>query len=435
MATRVDIRRPAGGIVKVDFNHLGTDSIQASLNKTLLGSTGEDQTHVLEIRELAADISQHFCLSTVNAQNESQYLFRIMGRYSQGYPLRDENGDVVYLDFYLGDRPFLGIAGLPDTKINLGGLLPGTTNDFYSVFSPSSYSLNDALWNINQKVTRISNTINTLGWTDVIDAANHNGYSDGGPPIGTVGGAPGIPVLQQPAIDYEDDEKAPEPVISLQVTPGGYLGIRGTAEFWNAFFVQCSPYFQYLTGFPEILCRTGDVSGEAGSLQVGGAAGQWVVNANNARAFTFLSSAGNHPKTIFSTFEERREIIISSMLPTPFERHVSNNEESHRFTLGYWHIRGFHETSSGRTMKSNALTDEWTLIGTTVVGKTLMDKPSQTGFNTLVLPSSIPSLQIRAFLRRKRWNFETDTMETVEIPLMQNPEDLLTLRLILTLQQ
>jgi hypothetical protein len=228
----------------------------------------------------------------------------------------------------------------------------------------------------------------------------------------------------------ENDEKAPEDVLSLEVTPGGYIGLRGTAEFWNAFFIQCSPYFRSLTGYPEILCRTVNVSGEVPSLQVAGAPGQWIVIPGNTRAETFLAS-----KSLFSTFEERKEILISSALPTPFERHITNNEEKHRFTLGYWHIRGFHETWTNRTVKNHSLNDEWSLENTTVVGKTVMDRPIQTGFNCLILPSSIPSLNIRAYLRRRQWNFETNRLEFREVPLMQNKEDLLTLRLIFTLQQ
>ena len=64
-----------------------------------------------------------------------------------------------------------------------------------------------------------------------------------------------------------------------------------------------------------------------------------------------------------------------------------------------------------------------------------MDPPGSTGYCSLVLPSTIPSLNIRCMIRRKRWNFTTDSYEVVEVPMLTEDRDVLVLRLLFTLQQ
>jgi hypothetical protein len=138
---------------------------------------------------------------------------------------------------------------------------------------------------------------------------------------------------------------------------------------------------------------------------------------------------------LFSNFEERRDVLVTSDIPIPIERHVINGEDRHRFVFGYFDLRGKHDLKSGIGVDNLSFDNLWSMGGPNVVGRQIMDSPMNTGFTTLVLPSTIPSFNIRVMLRRKRWNYETSTYEhNVEVPLLKNPSDTLILRLLFSSQ-
>ena len=80
------------------------------------------------------------------------------------------------------------------------------------------------------------------------------------------------------------------------------------------------------------------------------------------------------------------------------------------------------------------LKNEWWFEGTNTVGNVLMDGPKQTGYQSLVLPSIIPSINLHAVLRRKLYNFDTNSYGIVELPLLQADIDQFILRMTFTLQ-
>lgn len=63
MSTKINVKRPNTGLVKLEVNHQGSTPIRSNLRSSLFGTAGESQKHIVEIRELAATITQS-CLTT-----------------------------------------------------------------------------------------------------------------------------------------------------------------------------------------------------------------------------------------------------------------------------------------------------------------------------------------------------------------------------------
>ena len=103
--------------------------------------------------------------------------------------------------------------------------------------------------------------------------------------------------------------------------------------------------------------------------------------------------------------------------------------------FGHFDIKGTHEHVTGRNMNNIDPSDDnkWYLEGKNVVGNQVLDLPQQTGYSSLVLPSIMPSINLRALLRRKTWNFTTNKYSTEEVPLLQDELDQLICRVNFTL--
>ena len=77
MSTKINIKRPGTGLVKLEVAHNGTAPIRSNLRSSLFGTTGESQRHIVEVRELAASVS-HSCLTVPTVPH---VFFRIFGRH------------------------------------------------------------------------------------------------------------------------------------------------------------------------------------------------------------------------------------------------------------------------------------------------------------------------------------------------------------------
>jgi hypothetical protein len=139
-------------------------------------------------------------------------------------------------------------------------------------------------------------------------------------------------------------------------------------------------------------------------------------------------------RNLFVSCEERETILVTSDLPLPPERNCSNSVDSLRYVFAHFDLAGIHQHNSGRKNTNLKLKDEWYFEGTNLVGNVLMDSPKQTGYQSLVLPSIIPSVNIRCRLRRKQYNFDTNKYDVVEVPLLQTDIDQFSMRLTFTLQ-
>ena len=116
--SKINVKRPGTGLIKLEVQHQGTSDIRSNFRSSLLGTSGEKQRHIVEVREFAASISQS-CLTP-----SSQVLFRVFGRHV-GVDVR-AGGTFADDEFYLGDRVFAGansqdngaVDNIPQTPVN-----------------------------------------------------------------------------------------------------------------------------------------------------------------------------------------------------------------------------------------------------------------------------------------------------------------------------
>jgi len=221
------------------------------------------------------------------------------------------------------------------------------------------------------------------------------------------------------------------PIVAFHYTPTSQIEFSGTAAFWNSFGIWCSPYFRKLTGFPELLVRSNNVFGEAASTDVGLNAGHFIQPDSNTNAEPVSIRCSNN---LLITCEERESILITSDIPTEPERNCTNGVPEVRFVLAHFDVKAQHEHITGSNYVSYKRDPEWYIEGKNVVGNLQMDSPKQTGFAALVLPTSLPSINIRALLRRQQFDFTTNEYKLVEVPLLQHDIDQLILRMNFTLQ-
>ena len=73
--SKINVKRPGTGLIKLEVQHQGTSDIRSNFRSSLLGTSGEKQRHIVEIREFAASISES-CLTP-----SAQILFTVFGRH------------------------------------------------------------------------------------------------------------------------------------------------------------------------------------------------------------------------------------------------------------------------------------------------------------------------------------------------------------------
>ena len=406
MSTKINIKRPGTGLVKLEVAHNGTAPIRSNLRSSLFGTTGESQHHIVEVRELAAAVS-HSCLTVPPVP---PVFFRVFGR--------NANVQVRVAGVFNDAALHLGERVNAPASLNNNGIV-GISEGEFQMLVPHVYSIRDLIWKIQKQVSRINDVLVANGWLSALGGlgADVVGKVDGG--VGTP--EYGVDTIKLPTnpVDNLPDDKT----IELLFDASGNLYFQGSVAFWNSFGIWCSPYFQHLTGFPELIVRTLDVFGEAGSLL----AGSFVTPAGNTSK-SFISGTEN----LYTTFEERESILITSDIPLPPERTFPGDQL--RYVFGHFDIKGVHDHTAGRAVENGVINNSWYIEGTNVVGMQLMDSPKETGFASLVLPTIMPSLNVRALLRRKVWNFETNEHTVEEIPLLTSDIDQLLLRVNFTLQ-
>ena len=415
--SKINIKRPGTGFIKLEVVHNGSKTIRSNLRSSLLGTSGENQKHIVSVLELMGSVA-HPCLSV---PEPNSVLFKIFGR-TDGALVRvlgAFNDD----EMYLGERP-IQLANVQQNSENNGGI-EFITEDIFSLYVPRVFSVRDFVWIIQKKIRRISEVL------------LHNGWRAG---IGTILNVPGLlansvgqatygttPVVL--ANEAVEEQKMPEDIVEFQFSASGFCGIQGTADFWNSFGIWCSPYFRQLTGFPELIVRTGNVFGEVGSVEAAPPnLGAWR-DGNNTTSGIFMGT-----KNLFITVEERDAVLITSDIPLPPERNCKNGRGELRYVFAHFDLKGQHDHTTGRNIENLKSTGLWSLEGQNIIGNVLMDSPKHTGFASLVLPSILPSINVRASLRRKQYDFETNEYSTVEVPLLQSQIDQLLLRLNFTLQ-
>ena len=418
MTTRADIQRN-NGIVKVDVIHQGPAEIRQNLKTALLGTFGETKQHVISVRELVASVN-HPCLTTQNAAGEKQVLFAVLGR-NDNKSIRLPDDTINFPELHLGERVNVTAANPNAQSSNTGGVVK-VSEDEFRMYIPDVYSFNDLLFRIQKKCRRISSVLDRVGWTQDLGGLDNdrNGQVPGGVGSGTYDVLP-------PILPHEEEKENQIDLLEFHVRSGGFCELKGTGEFWNSFVVWCSPLFQEITGFPELYCFTDDLFGEDEATDILG-----EFHEGDLDDFTRYGVIS--PKSLFTTFEERRDVLVTSDLPLPIERYVKNGEDLHRFVFGYFDIRGKHDLRSERNVENFTMTDDWAFVDPNTCGRQMMDPPSATGFASLVLPSTVPSFNIRVMLRRKQWNFTTNEYKEVEVPLLKHGSDTLVLRMVFVAQ-
>jgi hypothetical protein len=416
MSTRSDIKR-SGEIIKVDIHHTGTQEIRQNLRNSLLGRYGEESHHIVEMRELACTIN-HPSLTTHNQKGEPQILFRILGKHGDTQVRNNDEKKTVNIDgLYLGDRKH-AVAKTTNNGIK------NVPEDEFNYYVPAAQSVQDFVWRLQRKLNRVSQVLAATGWSDILTTdgdEGHDGDEPGG--FGTAEYPANLPVI----IPYEDDRDVNNDFIELHLTCGGYLEFRGNKLFWDSFVVWCSPLFREMTGYPELLGFDDDDFGEKKFVDV---TGDFYETYNAKSPLGILAK-----KTLFATFEQRRDILVTSDIPIPVERYVKDDQDTQRFILGFFDIRGHHETETTRDVRNLTFESAWSITGTNIMGRQICDQPGQVGFYSLVLPSNIPSFNVRVLLRRNRWDFDKNVYVEEEVSLLQNSTDWIVLRLVFTPQE
>jgi hypothetical protein len=374
------------------------------------------------MRELACTIN-HPSLTTHNQKGEPQILFRILGKHVNTQVRNNDEQNTVNIDgLYLGDRK-------NDVVKTTNNGIKSVPEDEFNYYVPAAQSVQDFVWRLQRKLNRVSQVLEAAGWSNILTTEDGLGY-DGFQP-GSYGSAEypaNLPVI----IPYADDHTGPEDFIELHLTCGGYLEFRGISLFWDSFVVWCSPLFRELTGFPELLGFDDDEFGETQFVDGGtfGVLGEFLETFNDKESLSIQAD-----RTLFATFEQRRDILVTSDIPIPVERYVKDDQDTQRFILGFFDIRGHHETETGRDVRNLRFESSWSITGTNIMGRQICDQPGQVGFYSLVLPSNIPSFNVRVLLRRNRWDFEKNVYVEEEVSLLQNKTDWVVLRLVFTPQE
>ena len=410
MSTRANLQRRGTGTVKVEVIHNGSAEIRTNLRQPLFGTTGNDKTHIVEVRELLGDISE-----TALTYKPTEYLFRIFGRH-RNQDVHDDNGDFDYDSHFLGNTD----DGAGNTEDNDGVVRVPRTEFEFRV--PRVYSVQDLIWQTHKFLARVNVILQAAGWTTELTDGNGdvNGLIPGG--VGTIEYLAG----EVPIIGTTIGAALPGTLIRCIANAAGLIGFEGSAAFWDSFGIECSPYFQDKTGFPQILARTADDFNFAASVDIHD---DWLPGQNTVVGRIFSA------KSLYSTLEERDSVLVTSDIPIPHERNLVNGEDQTRFVFGHFDIRGKHSMKSGRDVNDFKMASTWFLEGTTAVARQIMDPPGSTGYCSLVLPSTIPSFNIRCMIRRRQWNFDTNQYETVELPMLTRDMDVMVMRLLFTLQQ
>jgi hypothetical protein len=335
-----------------------------------------------------------------------------------------EESPYIYDNFFLGKRP------IPGGVLNLGNI-PALPESAFIMYIPRVYSLVDLLFRLNRKVRRINDLLSAVGWAK--DAGNiavdQVGYAGG---IGTAN--PEQTIIPDPP-DFDPND-LPDTLLELIVTPAGKIGFRGSDVFWDSFCIQCSPYFSELTGFPEILMFSDNQFGiEHGTIEhfesIFSDGNLFFENTENDEEVLEILST----KSLYQTAEERLEILLKSDLPVGLERQIVGGTESIRTILAHFDLKHATQYTTTRAINNFLLTDDWDIKGNTVCGLQIMDSPLQTGHVFNCRPSTIPSLNFFAWLRRRVYDFQKKEYTTQEIPLLQNREDILNISLIFALQK
>ena len=199
-----------------------------------------------------------------------------------------------------------------------------------------------------------------------------------------------------------------------------------TPEFSNSFAVWVSPLLRELTGWPELLCYTADVFGEAAALDGAG----WEGDPDNEATNNFWST-----KTLQETFDERLNLLLTSDLPVPIERSVEDGQDKHRFVISEFAIRKQHDFKCSQSSYFDKITYDWALSSSITNARQVIVKPHEHGFQTMVLPSIIPSFNFRCVVRRKVWDYVENKYTIQEVPLMTHPHDTFSLKMIFSSQE
>jgi hypothetical protein len=140
-------------------------------------------------------------------------------------------------------------------------------------------------------------------------------------------------------------------------------------------------------------------------------------------------------KSLYNVLEERESILVTSDIPIPRERVLVNGVDTSRFVFGHFDIAGKRALMAGRDVVNIRLRDTWFIEGGSAVARQIMDPPGSNGYASLVLPSIVPSFNIRIMCRRKLWDFTKNSYSEVEVPLLKSSIDVAVIRLLFTLQQ
>lgn len=241
--SKINVKRPGTGLIKLEVQHQGTSDIRSNFRTSLLGTSGEKQRHIVEVREFVASISQS-CLTA-----SKKVLFRVFGRHV-GVNVR-AGGTFVDDNFYLGDRVFEGA----NSQNNVG--VQHIPEDEFTFYVPVVHSVRDVVWKIQKKIARINTVLRANGWLQVLGNVAADVHGRLANSVGAVQNDPIIiPSVPTLLPQIAGNVYADENLIEFQFLNSGVAMFQGSAQFWNSFGIWCSPYFQELTGFPEFIMPT-----------------------------------------------------------------------------------------------------------------------------------------------------------------------------------
>ena len=408
MSTRVNLKRPGTGLHKLNISYDGLNESRSNLRQPLLGTFAEDNRYVVEIKELVADLN-----STNITFDKEQTLFYVFGKH-RNQNVRNAGGQ------FIGDNHFIGVRQATPMQNNNGVSLAFESEFVFKI--PRTSSVKDLLFQMTKKIDRISDVLLCCGWTDVLGISSEfDGLSPHSVGSLTVGTSP----VFLDSDCFERIAQKPERLIELVINSKGNIGFKATSAFWNSFGIYCSPYFQRLAGFPELIVRDDDVFGEINSTNLNIFSRE--LNEDGATLFA--------TKNINITCEERQCVLIRCDIPIEPEFSCKNQDEMMELDYVFAYYEFEHGTFlTGRSISNTSVSNQWFLESDNICGRYLMNRDQQTGAVGLLRHSMIPSVNFKAFLRRRLWNFATNEYEEVDEPLLKDKRDHLFAKIQFTLQ-
>ena len=193
--------------------------------------------------------------------------------------------------------------------------------------------------------------------------------------------------------------------IMVRISPSGNLEIVGSKFFWSAFFIKVSPYFQALTGFPEILSIDLVANPVAVRTSIVGGGGNAMVAVTQyaiANDDWMPTHAIISDRSFWGSADTRLSISLSTDLPIQRSLTLTDGIEERDYTLGSFSLS--NEVTVSNTVSDQFLT-EFTFNMESRAGHVQLKPPGPPTHWISLKPSDHTRvLRLRLNIRERVWH-------------------------------